>query len=188
MKSKITKYRTRCANILRGKILDLGAGEGSYTSSLRGDLVSIDIDLYNLKNVSGEKIASSALLLPFPDDTFNGVWSCAVLEHLVNNFIPEAIRVTKIGGMIYILTPNRNSPYDPIKRLFGLGDWSQPEGHVRLYSISELERYGKVYGEVWWLPILDQIARFIPFLGHTIMLKICVSSKIKKKFIRRKIV
>lgn len=181
MKSKITKYRIRCANSLKGKILDLGVGEGSYTPYLKGDLVSIDIDLYNLKKISGKKIASSALMLPFPDNTFNGIWSCSVLEHLVNNFIPEAIRVTKIGGVIYILTPNRNSPYDPIKRLLGLGDWSQPEEHVRLYSISELEKYGKIYGEVWWAPVLDKLARVIPFLGHSIMLKICVSNKIKKQ-------
>lgn len=122
-------------------------------------------------------------MLPFPDNTFNGIWSCSVLEHVVINFIPEAIRVTKIGGIIYILTPNRYSPYDPIKRLFGLDDWyTSDKGHVRLYSISELEKYGRIYGEVWWAPILDQVARVIPFLGHTIMLKICVSSKIKKNF------
>lgn len=179
MRTKVTKYRIRCANTLKGIILDLGAGEGSYTPYLRGDIVSIDIDLDNLKNVSGEKIASSALMLPFSDNSFDGVWACAVLEHIKKNIIPEAIRVTKIGGVIYILTPNRKSPYDPLKRLFRLRDWYQTEGHVQLYSTSDLEKYGKVTGEVWWAPIVDQIARRIPFLGHTVMLKIEVNKKLK---------
>jgi SAM-dependent methyltransferase len=183
MHAKLTKYRIRCAKKLFGKILDIGAGEGAYSGYFGSDFVSLDMDFENLKNLSGYKIMASAARLPFPANTFDCVWSCAVLEHVETNFIPEAIRVTKSGGVIYILTPNRYSPYDPLKRLFGYGDWWSNEGHVRLYSVRELRTFGKVWGEVWWAPVLDNIARIIPSLGHTLMLRIDVTADIKKRYI-----
>jgi SAM-dependent methyltransferase len=180
MHAKITKYRIRCAQKLSGRILDIGAGEGGYTQYLGDEVVSMDLDYENLKRISGKKILASAIHLPFADNTFDGVWSCAVLEHVATNFLPEAIRVTKAGGIIYILTPNRYSFYDPLKRLLGYGDWWSNEGHVRLYSVSELRTWGKVWGEVWWAPGLDQLARIIPSLGHTLMLRINVNSRNKR--------
>jgi SAM-dependent methyltransferase len=181
MRSKVTKYRIKCAQELHGRILDLGAGEGDFTQYLKDDVISLEPDFGNLKKITGKKVVGSAVKLSFPDNTFDGIWSCAVLEHVEINYIPEAIRVTKPGGTIFILTPNRNSPYDPIKRLFGFGDWWSNEGHVRLYSVDELKKYGKVWGEVWWAPILDQIARIFPLLGHTLMLRIDVSSQLKTR-------
>jgi SAM-dependent methyltransferase len=180
MKAKITRYRIRCARKLRGKILDIGAGEGGYTPHLGTDVVSLDLDYENLRRISGKKVLASADHLPFPDNTFDGVWACAVLEHVEENFIAEAIRVTKQGGTIYILTPNRHSLYDPLKRLLGYGDWWSNEGHVRLYSVQELRAWGKVFGEVWWAPGLDQLARIVPALGHTLMLRIYVNSNNKR--------
>jgi SAM-dependent methyltransferase len=180
MKAKVTKYRIRCARKLSGRILDIGAGEGGYTKHLGSGVVSLDLDYENLKNISGKRVLASAEYLPFPDDTFDGVWSCAVLEHVKTNYIPEAIRVTKPGGTIYILTPNRYSLYDPLKRILGYGDWWSNEGHVRLYSVSELRTWGKVWGEVWWAPGLDQLARIIPALGHTLMLRIDVNTHNKR--------
>ena len=183
MRSKVTRYRVKCAQELHGRILDIGAGEGHYTSYLRGEVVSLDPDFENLSKVLSTKVVGSAEGLPFPDNTFDAIWSCAVLEHVKKNYIPNAIRVTKPGGIIYILTPNRNSLYDPIKRLFGFGDWWSNEGHVRLYAAHELRKYGKIWGEVWWAPGLDQVARVFPFLGHTLMLRIEVSAQLKARFV-----
>jgi SAM-dependent methyltransferase len=91
---------------LYGKILDIGAGEGDYTPYFNGDVISLEPEFECLKRISGKRIAGSAIELPFPDNTFDCVWSCAVLEHVEINYIPEAVRVTKPGGIIYILTPN----------------------------------------------------------------------------------
>ena len=183
MKAKLTKFRISCAKKLFGKILDIGAGEGAYTNHLGSDVVSLDIDYQNLKELTGFKILASAAKLPFPANTFDCVWSCAVLEHVPINYIPEALRVTRPGGIIYILTPNRHSIYDPLKRFFGLGDWWANEGHVRLYSVRELREFGQVHGETWWAPGLDQLARIIPSLGHTLMLRIDVTADIKNRYI-----
>jgi SAM-dependent methyltransferase len=180
MHAKLTKYRIRCARKLFGKILDLGAGESIYTPYLGTDVVSLDIDFANLKKNPGNKVLAKAEKLPFTEDSFNCVWSCAVLEHVKTNYIPEAIRVTKPGGVIFILTPNKHSPYDPLKRLLGYGDWWSNEGHVRLYSVSDLKLFGKVSGEVWWAPGLDLLARLLPSLGHTLMLRIDVTPELKE--------
>jgi len=181
MKSKVTNYRINCARQLSGKILDLGAGEGDYTKYLNGRAVSMDPDYKNLKEVRGDKIVGSAIDIPFRDDVFDGVWSCAVLEHVEINFIPEALRITKSGGTIFILTPNRNSPWDILKRMMGYGDWWSNEGHVRLYSAGELRKYGKVRGETWWAPGIDLLARLFPIIGHTLMLEIKVTAELKNK-------
>lgn len=179
MKSQVTRFRIKCAGQLKGLILDLGAGEGSFAHYLPPDAISLDIDLENLKKLPGKRVLASAARLPFKSDTFDGVWSCAVLEHVAENYIPEAIRVTKIGRKIYILTPNRNSPFDPVKRLLGLGDWTSNPGHVKLYSVKELCQFGRVRGEVYWAPGLDQLARIWPALGHTLMLCVDVTKELK---------
>ncbi len=179
MHAKLTKYRIRCAKELFGRILDIGAGEGGYTTYLGPNVVSLDVDFENLNRLPGGRVLASAASLPFHDNAFDCAWSCAVLEHVETNYIPEVIRVTRPGGIIYILTPNRHSPYDPLKRLLGYGDWWSNEGHVRLYSVSELKTFGTVWGEVWWAPGLDQVARIIPALGHTLMLRINVTDDMK---------
>lgn len=182
MRSKVTRYRIRCAQRLRGRILDLGAGEGDFGPYLAGRPVSLDIDLSELRKLSGPRVLATAEHLPFAADSFDGVWSCAVLEHVHANFIPEAIRLTRLGGDIFILTPNRRSPFDPLKRVLGLGDWSSNEGHVRLYTVAELSPFGRVTGEVWWAPGIDQIARLFPRLGHTLMLHIEIDRDLKDRF------
>jgi SAM-dependent methyltransferase len=47
--------------------------------------------------------------LPFDDETQDAVFSCAVLEHIPNyrQALSEWYRVTKIGGFLIILVPNR---------------------------------------------------------------------------------
>jgi SAM-dependent methyltransferase len=182
MRSKVTRYRIRCARSLKGRILDLGAGEGDFGPYLDGSPVSLDIDLSELRKVRGRKVLATAERLPFAADSFDGIWSCAVLEHVHANFILEAIRLTRVGGDIFILTPNRRSPFDPLKRTLGFGDWSSNEGHVRLYTVAELSPFGRVTGEVWWAPGLDQVARFFPRLGHTLMLHIKIDRDLKNRF------
>lgn len=181
MRSKVSRFRVRCARRLSGRILDLGAGEGDFTPYLGAGVVSLDVDLTNLGRLAGRRVAASADRIPFADDSFDGVWSCAVLEHVETNYLPEAVRVTRPGGRLFVLTPNRRSPWDPVKRLFGLGDWWSNEGHVRLYSVQDLAGWGRVLGEIWWAPGLDQLARWWPRLGHTLMLQVDVDRDLKDR-------
>lgn len=67
----------------------------------------------------------------------------AIIEHVWEDCIKEIIRV---GKHVVFVAPNRYSPVDLLKRIVGKGWWSTP-GHVRLYGVRELEKYGKVYGD-----------------------------------------
>ena len=176
MKSALSKLRIEFASSMSGLILDCGSGEGVYQPYLKrhGDVVSLDLDVDNLRKLDGNKVRASFLMLPFKDNAFDSLWACAVIEHVTEDCIPEFIRVVKDGGQIAVLTPNRLSPIDLIRRLLRLRTWYSPEGHVRLYSVGELEKYGKVYGEIRFIPILRIFFRKHPRLSHSILLYIQV--------------
>jgi SAM-dependent methyltransferase len=62
---------------------------------------------------------ASATAIPYPDNTFDVVFSAAVLHHLavaeaVKQAISEMIRVTKPGGTAIIWDHNPLNPYWPI--------------------------------------------------------------------------
>jgi SAM-dependent methyltransferase len=58
-------------------------------------------------NATGEKI-------PFPDRQFDFVYCHTVLEHVqdVEQSIKEMVRVCKVGGLVYIQTPDYRFPYE----------------------------------------------------------------------------
>ena len=182
MKSKVTAFRKKFASLMEGVVLDCGAGEGEYTSLLSNAtrVVSLDVEEICLRKISSECVLASATHLPFKEDAFDSVWACAVIEHVEVNVIPELVRVCKTGGKIGILTPNRNSPFDPLIRAAGLPGWRDHEGHVRLWTVDELARYGPVFGEVRFLPFLRTFFLRRPRLGHTLMLFISNTPDVKQ--------
>jgi SAM-dependent methyltransferase len=181
MKSSLSKLRIEFASRMSGLILDCGSGEGIYHSYLKehGDIVSLDLDINNLLKLDGNKIRASFLWLPFKNNVFDSLWACAVIEHITENCIPEFIRIVKDGGQIAILTPNRLSPIDLFRRLLRMRNWYSHEGHIRLYSVGELEKFGKVYGEIRFIPILGDFFRKHARLSHSILLYIQVKKLAK---------
>jgi len=159
---------------MSGLILDCGCGEGLYTPYLKGDVVFLDLDFGALSKLEGKRVQASVVNLPFKDDTFDSLWGCAIIEHVREDCIPEFIRVVKDGGQVALLTPNRYSPIDLVRRALGMWNWYSHEGHVRLYSVGELRKYGDVYGEIRSLPIFNGLSSRYPRLGHTILLHIRV--------------
>ena len=157
MKSAVTRFRIEHASYMTGRVLDCGAGEGAYTKYLTNatSIMSVDVDQKALKALGTDYTVASADNLPFPDDSFDSVWACALVEHIEVDVIPELLRVCKLGGKIAILTPNRRSPFDPLKKFFGYRTWAEHTGHVHSWTVRELGQYGAVYGEV----------RFLPWLG-----------------------
>jgi 2-polyprenyl-3-methyl-5-hydroxy-6-metoxy-1,4-benzoquinol methylase len=108
-------------------ILDIGCGIGTYVRRFRAfsdDVHGVDVeeervaeasvDLPNIQVASGEA-------LPFPDDTFDLVFSNEVIEHVADDrqTIAEAVRVTKPGGTIVIFAPNRLYPFETHGAYFG---------------------------------------------------------------------
>ncbi len=100
-----------------GKVLDLGCGDGHFSSKTlpNAKVQGIDPALNSLNtakqiNYFSGLSCSLGNKLPFPEHTFNTVISNSVLEHIpdVESVIDEAIRVLKPGGKFIISVPNSN--------------------------------------------------------------------------------
>ena len=176
-RSEVTKYRKECAALMTGRVLDVGGGLGAYLPYFRADHVTVlDNDEETLRRLEHEdKILGDATNLPFPDDSFDNIWACAVCQYFdLDRFVMEAKRVLKKNddARIFILVPNAKSPWEPLKRLLGAPTWSDQKGVYKQYSADDLRKYGKVTGEIRFLPF-EGLFRSIPSIGNTLMLEIC---------------
>jgi len=88
---------------LKGKVLDVGAGSGALIKRIPNS-VGIDI-VPRGKNI----IEGSITEIPFPDEYFDTVITCDVLEHLpddiLNKGLIECKRVLKTNGHLVIVIP-----------------------------------------------------------------------------------
>lgn len=124
----------------RGLILEIGAlseparfGRKSKVryadvhteSSLRDVLGEIPIpNLYSKKLVKLDFVLSGPKygLTMIQDESFDAVYSSHVLEHCPNFLfaLKEQIRVTRIGGHIYAVVPNKKFTYDRYRKITSL--------------------------------------------------------------------
>ena len=91
----------------RPKVLIIGGGEkGSGTAELwnNGDIEIVSFDIYASTTTN---LVCDAHYMPIEDNTFDGVWIQAVLEHVVepNKVVSEIYRVLKTDGIVYAETP-----------------------------------------------------------------------------------
>ncbi len=91
-------------NLTARPVLEIGSGRG-YLQDLARDYTGLDISpsvahFYHKKFVLG-----SATAMPFPDNSFDGVWSIWVFEHVPNpeQAFLEARRVTRNKGLLFLL-------------------------------------------------------------------------------------
>jgi SAM-dependent methyltransferase len=111
-------------------LLDLGCDDGTRTSSYARAARAIDIhgvevvaSRADLARERGISVVSADLgaPLPFEDQTFDGVVSNQVIEHLFDTdlFLAEAFRVLKAGGVIVTSTENLASWHNIASLLLG---------------------------------------------------------------------
>lgn len=86
-------------------LLDLGCGPGTITAGLAaavspGRAVGVDLDPVPVEGV--EIVTADVTRLPFPDNSFDAIFGCAVLQHLADPLaaLREARRVAKPGAVI----------------------------------------------------------------------------------------
>ena len=94
------------------KILNLGSGVGNFDYLLRDDLTLVNVDISIDKPQID--IQADAHFLPFIDNSFDIVYSIAVLEHVKRpwDVAAEITRVLKPGGHVLLDLPFLNVIHD----------------------------------------------------------------------------
>ncbi|MEO5925981.1 MAG: class I SAM-dependent methyltransferase [Bryobacteraceae bacterium] len=85
------------------KVLEVGAGSGLLQDQV-ADYTGLDISATARRFFHKPFVEASATEMPFPDGTFDGLWSIWVLEHIPNPELAlnEMRRVTKPGGYMFL--------------------------------------------------------------------------------------
>lgn len=120
----------RDLGLLRGRVLNAGAGWRDISHLIDGELINQDLP-YEGDERSHIQIYSPLHHIPEPDLSFDSIVCIAVLEHVENpeEVVPEFFRVTKPGGHVIVsvpfLQPEHKVPTDyqrytsdGLKRLF----------------------------------------------------------------------
>ena len=153
------------------KFLDNGCGRGEFL----GAFARLGLETYGTDIVQGCKQTQLVNLnqdeLPFPEGTFDVVFSKSVIEHIEKqeHYMQEMRRVLKEDGLLIILVP----------------DWKtqciifyEDPTHIHPYTQKSIDRLLNMMGfrevsseefiqlpQVWKYPILKIVCRTLQFLG-----------------------
>lgn len=175
-------------------VLDVGCGVGMYTAAFLREtprVFGVEIEherALEAKDRATGVVESPGEHLPFPDASFDVVFSHEVLEHVADDRLcaVEMVRVTRSGGHIFVFVPNRLYPFETHgvfwrgQYHFGnvpLVNWlptslrNRLAPHVRAYTARDLRQLfddlpvSVVYhGQVF--PGYDNIVARAPILGQ----------------------
>lgn len=143
----------------QGTILEIGCGHGDISREYIAPNCAFVIATDTTKRFAGDEISNNikfqledALNLSFPDETFDGIISIDVIEHVDDDlkFLTENLRVLKKRGVLFFTTPNRLRLTSLMRYLIGkpikfphnyaadpvLGDIL----HQREYSLNDLRK------------------------------------------------
>jgi len=107
----IVSYLRTLLPTIRGKLLDIGAGQSPWRIFLDSSVQyqGVDIRSADQFGMSEQKdvIYYDGTILPFPDCTFDAAMCIEVLEHASNPrlLLSEAFRVVKPGGTFVLTVP-----------------------------------------------------------------------------------
>jgi len=174
------KIRDFAKHVRNKKVLDVGCGNGNYTSlfAKNGNVVfGVDIndfrhkiykDKFTYKKYNGKR-------LPFNNNEFDVVVSFDVIEHVEDDvlFFSEINRVLKKGGIIYVATPNRTRLSNIILKMIGRPvtyPYILSEGgrlgavvHLREYigeelsNLSKKTKFNKTKLEYFWFGLRGRV-------------------------------
>ena len=85
-------------------VLEIGSGRG-YLQDIAKNYTGLDISPSVARFYHKKFVLGSATAMPFADDSFDGVWSIWVFEHVPNpeQAFREARRVTRDNGVLFLL-------------------------------------------------------------------------------------
>jgi len=178
------------------RVLDVGCGVGMYTAAFLREtphVFGVEIERDRALEARGRAagvVQSSGERLPFPDTTFDVVFSHEVLEHVGDDraCAVEMVRVTRPGGRILVFVPNRLYPFETHgvfwrgRYHFGnapLVNWlptslrNRLAPHVRAYTTSSLRRLFdklpvRIVHHTQIFPGYDNVVARVPALGRVL--------------------
>lgn len=135
-------------DLRKRRILDVGSGKGAFLIAAAVSGARAEGIEYNPENVArthqrAREAGTSVLVqegtaeaLPYPDQTFDFVNVCEVLEHVDDpeKVVSEVARVLVPGGLAYVSIPNRYGFRDPHYLLYGV-NWLPRRVAERLIHI-----------------------------------------------------
>ncbi|MGH7793578.1 MAG: class I SAM-dependent methyltransferase [Candidatus Binatia bacterium] len=99
-------------NLSDRRVLEIGSGRG-YLQDVAQNYTGLDISPSVARFYHKKFVLGSATAMPFPDDSFDGVWSIWVFEHVRNpeQAFNEARRVTRDKGVLFLLPAWNCTPW-----------------------------------------------------------------------------
>ena len=90
-------------NLTDRPVLEIGSGRG-YLQDIAQNYTGLDISSSVARFYHKKFVLGSATAMPFPDDSFDGIWSIWVFEHVPNpeQAFSEARRVTRDNGVLFL--------------------------------------------------------------------------------------
>lgn len=178
------------------KFLDWGSGYGQLSWLLKNRGVNITgyniekrehVDEIPLFSEINTVYNSDPIKLPFENESFDGIISCGVLEHVLNpvESLREISRILKRGGYFYIFMLPQKTSWVEI-----LSQWRGISVHPVRYTVKSinelLEQYGFCAENLWKFNLFpknltglpDGIKRFYGRFYKTVYLLDSIFSKI----------
>lgn len=153
----VTKY-----GLEKKKVLEVGAGSGQLQDIVE-DYTALEIAGSARRFFHKPFVEASATNMPFPDNTFDALWSLRVLEHIPNpeRALMEMRRVVKPGGYILLHVAYEVDQY-------------AAQGH-RVRPYSDFDVWGKLKKAM--IPITDSNA-FVNLYARQVRLLRSLGSRI----------
>jgi len=115
-----TRLKNEIEPYIQGKVLDVGCGDGTFTSGLKKlngvkEVLGVDISSTAISKAKAQYAdiefkAVSVTELPFPQESFDFITAVEVAEHIfdVEQMFKEFNRVLRKGGYLLITTTDFN--------------------------------------------------------------------------------
>lgn len=171
------------------KILDVGCGRGDFLGGFkeRGlDAYGLDREADAVKIEGGASVKCCDIeknAFPFPDNTFDVVFSKSLIEHLYNpeNFITECRRVLKPGGRLILMTPDWTST---MKIFFDDYTHRQPYTAAAAKDLLDIFGFLETRAEIFYqLPVLWRYPA-LKIVSRILQVFVPVTTKSRIKFVR----